>query len=133
VTTTAIRGYPLSGFVYEDTNLNLRRDEGEPALSLPLYVKLLDGAQPQAPALAAAAVDPVNGAYAFPAVAAGTYTLILDDNSTLTDVTPTQPTGWTGAEAAGGTRGPVAMIEQPLSEQNFGFAHAVPLRWPGLQ
>ncbi|HEX8311245.1 MAG TPA: DUF11 domain-containing protein [Chthoniobacteraceae bacterium] len=128
VTTVATNGFPLSGYVYNDANLNTRRDESEVGTGLILYVKAVSTSQPAGPAYAAAAVDAATGIYSFSAVAPAIYTLILDDNADLQDVTPVQPAGWTGTESAGGVRGPVAVSTLPVSEQNFGLANAVPVQ-----
>lgn len=114
-------GVDVSGNVYEDANLNVQQDAGETGTSLALYVKLLDPISPAGPALAAATVDPVTGAYTLPFVLAGTHTLILDDNNTLADITPTIPAGWTGTESGDGRRTPVAVADVSVPNQNFGL------------
>ncbi len=128
VTTTATNGMPLSGFVYSDANGNLQQDSGEAGTGLTLFVKLVDLATPGGPALQATTVDPVTGAYLFSAVPAGNYSLVLDDNATLADVTPALPAGWTGTESGTGVRSPVAMTNIPLSGQNFGLINALGIR-----
>jgi hypothetical protein len=84
--------------------------------------------QSSGPASYATTVDPATGLYSFSAVAPGVYTLLLDDNGDLQDVTPVQPTGWTGTESNGGVRGPVVVSTLAVSEQNFGLANAVPVQ-----
>ena len=37
-------------------------------------------------------------------VALATYTLVLDNNNTLADITPTLPSGWLATEASPGSR-----------------------------
>jgi len=115
----------ISGFVYADANLNLQRDSTEAGTGLTLYVKLVNTTSPSGPALAVAVVDPATGAYTLPNVATGTYTLILDDNNTLTDVTPTIPAGWTGTEMPSGVRTPVAVNTTGVPNQNFGLYHGL--------
>jgi uncharacterized repeat protein (TIGR01451 family) len=115
----------VSGFVYNDANLNLQRDSSETGTGLTLYVKLVNTTNPSGPALAAATVDPVTGAYILPNVPTGTYTLILDDNNTLADVTPTIPAGWTSTEMSGGVRSPVAVNTTGVPNQNFGLYHGL--------
>lgn len=123
---TVVDGRPdISGFVYADANLNLQRDSAETGTGLTLYVKLVNTTSPSGPALAAAVVDPATGAYTLPNVATGTYTLILDDNNTLTDVTPTLPAGWTGTEMSSGVRTPVAANTTGVPNQNFGLYHGL--------
>ncbi|HMJ06124.1 MAG TPA: right-handed parallel beta-helix repeat-containing protein, partial [Chthoniobacterales bacterium] len=118
-------GVAVSGLAYEDANLNLQRDAPESGTALTLYVKLIDTATPAGPALAAATVDPGTGVYSFPTVTPGLYTLVLDNNNTLTDITPTLPPGWTATEAAVGLRTPVAVHGVPLPNQNFGLYHGL--------
>lgn len=121
-------GASISGFVYEDTNLNLQRDASETGTGLTLYVKLINSASPGGPALAAASVDPATGVYILSNVSAGTYTLILDDNNTLSDITPALPAGWTGVEMGTGTRKPVTVTNSAVQSQNFGLYHGPLLR-----
>ncbi len=115
----------ISGFVYEDANLNLFRDTAEAGTGLTLYVKIIDTATPTGPALAAAVVDPVTGGYTTNSLSPGNYTLILDDNNTLSDVTSTLPPGWTATESSGGVRTPVPVASIPVPNQNFGLYHGI--------
>jgi uncharacterized repeat protein (TIGR01451 family) len=62
----------------------------------------------------------VTGAYAFGFVSPGTYTIVLDDNATVTDVTSTYPAGVIGTEGAGGTRSAVVAAAD-VPDQNFGL------------
>ncbi|HEY4281926.1 MAG TPA: right-handed parallel beta-helix repeat-containing protein [Chthoniobacterales bacterium] len=115
----------VSGFVYNDANLNLQRDSGESGTALTLYVKLVNTTTPAGPATAVATVDPATGAYTLPNVATGTYTLVLDDNNNLADVTPTLSAGWSGTEMASGLRTPVAVNLVGVPNQNFGLFHGL--------
>jgi uncharacterized repeat protein (TIGR01451 family) len=117
-------GGSVSGFVYEDVNLNVQRDSSETGTGLSLYIKLIDTTNPSGPAVAAASVNPATGAYSITSVATGIYTLVLDDNNTLTDVTPTLTAGWSGTEMPNGTRTPVP-INGPMPNQNFGLYHGL--------
>lgn len=118
-------GTNVTGTVYEDANVNVQQDAAETGTGLVLYVKLVNTSTPAGPASAAALVDPVTGAYTLTPVPNGTYTLVLDDNNTLSDVTPTIPPGWTATEAAIGLRTPVAVTNVPLPNQNFGLYHGL--------
>jgi uncharacterized repeat protein (TIGR01451 family) len=123
--TVILGGVNVSGVVYEDANLNLQRDSSENGTGLSLFVKLVNTSSPGGPALAAAIVDPVTGAYNLPNVSPGTYTLVLDDNNTLSDVTPTLPAGWSGSEMGNGLRTPVAVNVVAIPNQNFGVYHGL--------
>jgi uncharacterized repeat protein (TIGR01451 family) len=115
----------VSGYVYEDANLNLVHDSTEVGTGLTLYVKLVDTTAPAGPAIAAAVVNPATGAYTIAIPASGTYTLVLDDNNTLSDVTPTLPAGWSGTEMGNGLRTPVSVATGNLGNQNFGLYHGL--------
>ncbi len=118
-------GVNVTGTVYQDANLNLQQDASESGTGLTLFVKLINPAAPAGPALLAASVDPATGSYTLNPVAPGTYTIVLDDNNTLSDVTPTIPAGWTVTESSGGRRTPVAVTSVPLPNQNFGLYHGL--------
>ncbi|MFN2476900.1 MAG: beta strand repeat-containing protein [Chthoniobacterales bacterium] len=122
---TVVFGGTLSGFVYEDANLNLQRDASEVGTGLTLFVKLVKDSTPAGPAIAVAVVDPATGAYSLANVAPGIYRLILDDNNTLSDVTPATPTGWTGVESVGGFRTVIAVAGIEVPNQNFGLYHGL--------
>lgn len=119
-TDVTVTGISLGGHAYLDANHNLQRDGGEGGSGVALWAKLVPDAAPGS-AQAAAAVDPVSGAYAFGLVAAGAYTLILDTSAALADVTPDYPTGLIGTEAAGGVRTGVVIGSVPLSSEDFGL------------
>ena len=53
-------------------------------------------------AIKAAVVDPATGTYTIPLVPAGTYSVIIDDNGALTDITPTAPATWSNANTRTG-------------------------------
>ena len=115
----------ISGYVYQDADLNLQRDSSETGTGLTLYVKAVDTTTPSGPAVLAAAVDPGTGAYTLPNIPTGVYTLILDNNNTLADVTPTLPAGWSGTEMPNGIRTPVAINGVSVPNQNFGLYHGL--------
>jgi uncharacterized repeat protein (TIGR01451 family) len=112
----------VAGNAYNDANHNALRDGVETGCGQALYAKLVPAAFPAGPAIAAAAVDPASGAYAFAAASAGSYLIVLDTNATLADVTPGLPVGWLGTEAAAGTR-TVTVVNADLGGQNFGLYH----------
>lgn len=119
-TNVAVTGTSLSGHAYLDANHNLQLDGGENGTGIALWAKLVPAGAPGT-AIAAAPADPASGVYAFGLVAAGTYTLILDTNASLADVTPTYPAGHFGTEAAGGVRANVTVGPVPLSNEDFGL------------
>jgi uncharacterized repeat protein (TIGR01451 family) len=121
VTAAAGSGVQVSGTVYADANHDARRDGAEAGTGLVLYAKLVAASSPGGPALQAAAVDPASGAFAFSGVAAGTYTVLIDDNATLADVAPTVPVAWTGTQAASGVRSNVAVAAVDVSGLDFGL------------
>jgi Domain of unknown function DUF11 len=105
---TLVQNLPsLAGTVFNDggagggTPGNCIKDGTEGATGLPtgLYAKLI----PSGGTAATQAVAVSSGTYSFPATADGAYTVILDDNTTLSDITTTLPSGWTGTSSATGT------------------------------
>ena len=118
--TTTIAGGAVSGIVYSDADHNGNLTNGETGTGVAgLFVKLVP--QNAAAATQAVAVDPATGAYSLPNVAPGTYTLILDNNNTLTDITPFIPPGFIGTEAGNGTRTLTVPNSTPITNQNFGL------------
>jgi uncharacterized repeat protein (TIGR01451 family) len=98
-----------AGSVYNDdgksngTAGNCVREGGEDASTIPsgLFAKLkLNSSASASQAVAVQA----NGSFAFSGtIATGTYTVFLDNNSTLSDVTSTLPTNWSGTASWTGT------------------------------
>jgi uncharacterized repeat protein (TIGR01451 family) len=66
-------------------------------------------------------VDPATGAYTFAAVAPANYFIVIDDNNSLADVTPTISSSWTGTENADGTRRNMAVAAADIANLNFGL------------
>jgi uncharacterized repeat protein (TIGR01451 family) len=118
LTVTAL-GVPINGFVYSDANHNIQKDGTEAGTPLTLFAKLVPLAG--GPALQAVPVTAVTGAYQFPTVAAGQYSIVIDDNATLTDITPTIPAGWIGTEMPNFTRANVLVAATELQNLNFGL------------
>lgn len=119
--------FDVSGRVYLDANRNATRDEAEAGTALTLYAKLVPGGTPGGPATQAVAVNPGSGTFAFSGVEAGTNVIVLDDNATLTDVTPTIPAGWVGTESPSLKR-TVVTAHLDLLNQNFGLVNATTLK-----
>jgi uncharacterized repeat protein (TIGR01451 family) len=119
--TVTTLGVQLNGFVYSDANHNLQKDSGEAGTGLSLYAKLVASASPAGPALQAVLVDPSTGAYSFSGVPVGNYSVVIDNNNTLADVTPTIASTWTGTENADATRRNVAVAGADVQAINFGL------------
>jgi uncharacterized repeat protein (TIGR01451 family) len=112
-------GVNVGGFVYFDSNTNNLKDTAEAGTGLTLYAKLLSAGAVQQ----VVAVNPTTGVYAFGGVTAGTYAVIIDDNSLTTDVTPTVPAGWSGTEQPTQTRA-ITVATTAVANINFGLNNA---------
>ncbi len=117
--TVGVGGVQLSGIVYSDANHNLQLDTSESSTGLTLFAKLI--ANGGTTALQAVAVNVATGAYQFTSVATGNYSIIIDDNNTLTDIIPTIPAGWIGTEMPNYTRANVLVSTTELQNLNFGL------------
>ncbi|PON10055.1 hypothetical protein C2W62_52155, partial [Candidatus Entotheonella serta] len=115
----SIGGLTVSGTVYNDSNHNSQLDSGETGTGLALFAKFILASTPAGPALAAVAVDAGSGAYAFNGANPETYRIIIDDNATLSDVTPTLPAGWIGTQIPNQIRPSVAVVSENVPNQNF--------------
>ncbi|MFT3736854.1 MAG: hypothetical protein QM776_17890 [Rhodocyclaceae bacterium] len=117
----AMYGCTLSGRAYSDTNHNAALDSSEAGCGQTLWAKLVPSGTPSGPALEAVSVNSSTGVYSFASVTAGTgYSIVLDTNATLSDVTATMPSGWLNTEASTGTRS-LTMPHGDLGNQNFGL------------
>jgi uncharacterized repeat protein (TIGR01451 family) len=113
----------LSGSVYNDADHDGFKGTGESGTGLTLYAKLVSESAPAGPALQAVTVDPATGQYVFGA-SFGTYRIVIDDNATLSDVTPlVAPTGWTATQASSFLRSGI-VFSSDLGGQDFGLIHA---------
>lgn len=115
----------VGGTVYSDANRNGSRDASESGVSASgLFVKLVpvSGGVCTGPAHQAAAVTSGTGAFNVTNVPQGEYCLVLDTNNTLTDITPTLPTGWIGLQnGSGSVRVSIPAGSNPESPQHFGL------------
>jgi uncharacterized repeat protein (TIGR01451 family) len=118
LTVTAL-GVPIDGFVYSDANHNIQKDGSEVGTPLTLFAKLVPLAG--GPALQTVPVTAGTGAYQFPTVSAGQYSIVIDDNATLADITPTITTGWLGTEMPNFIRANVLVAATALQNLNFGL------------
>lgn len=113
-------GVSVSGFVYADADHDAMHDAAEGGVGSSLWVKLVASGGTSAAQVAAA--DPTTGAFTLASVGAGTWTLVLDTNSSPADVTAGIPSGWLGSEAPAGVR-TATVAGVALSDQNFGLWH----------
>jgi uncharacterized repeat protein (TIGR01451 family) len=120
IVVTFITGVNVSGTVYSDVNHNAQLDSGETGTGLSLFTKLIPTASPTS-AVVVAAVNSATGAYTLTNVASGNYILIVDDNNSAADVTPTIPSGWVGTEVPNQTRVNVVVNSADVPNQNFGL------------
>jgi uncharacterized repeat protein (TIGR01451 family) len=114
----------IAGTVYNDANHNGTLDGGESGTGVSgLFVKLapFTGGVCQSPATAAAAVNAASGAYSFAPIAAGSYCLILNADSTLTDIIAARPAGWLGTQNPSGVIQLNVVPSEPPPPQNFGL------------
>ena len=125
ITAVTGSGYNVSGFVYQDLNRNGFKDTVETGPGIALYVKLIPSASPSGPAQAAVAIDVNTGSYLLTNVVSGTYTIVVDDNNTLTDVSPTLPAGWTGVMPPNQTIAGAVVGSNDVQSQNFGIINAI--------
>lgn len=114
----SVTGVNVSGQVYHDRQPNGARDGEDWSDGATVYVKLVQGAT----VLAVQMVSAGSGAYSFSGVAPGTYTLVLDNNASTADTTPTPPSGWLFINPAGGSRS-VTVSSTNVLGQDFGLFH----------
>ncbi|RYG62742.1 DUF11 domain-containing protein, partial [bacterium] len=119
-TNTIVPAAGVAGNVYLDANHNGIFDGAETGTGLTgLYVKLVSSLGGNA--LQAVAVNATTGTYLINGVLPGTYNLLLDNNATLTDVTPALPATYIGIEAAATRRDNVLVAITNIPGQNFGL------------
>ncbi|MCC6414645.1 MAG: DUF11 domain-containing protein [Opitutaceae bacterium] len=114
-------GLTVSGFLYLDADHDALRDATEAGLGASagtFYAKLIDRSAPGV-AVAAVAVNMTTGYYEITGMNQGDYTIIIDDNNTLADVTPTTIANHIGTEMPGLTR-EVSVGVASVVNQNFG-------------
>ncbi len=127
VTHTVVTLPSFKGTVYFDRDNSGGLNAGDPATGATMWAKLINSS---GTAIKAAVVDPATGAYTIPLVSAGTYSVIIDDNSTLTDTTPTAPTTWSNATPATGSRTGVVSAGDGAADVtglNFGLTRSADL------
>ncbi len=109
----------VDGRVYLDGNRNGTLDNQESGTGVGgLFIKAV--LQGQNSAARAVPVDPATGNFSFDTLAPGNYTLVLDDNATLTDIAPAIPAGYVGTQSPNGTR-QVTVGNRTILSQDFGL------------
>ena len=121
VATVVVRIPIVSGAVFLDLNRNFQRDLGEDGTGLSLFVKLVRASTPGGPALQAVSVNGSTGTFGFTNVAPGIYLLVVDENNTLSDVTPGILAGWIGTKMPDLIRTNVVVTSVDLPDQDFGL------------
>ena len=108
----------LSGRVYLDANHNAMLEPNEGSTGVTgLIAKLIPQGASSVLETTTVAAD---GTYQFPAVPPGSFTVILDDNATSTDITPYRPPGFVGTEAPTQSRTVTAGTSN-ITGQHFGL------------
>lgn len=111
-----VTGVSVSGQIYHDQEPNGARNSEDWSSGTTVYVKLVQGST----VLAVQTVNPGSGAYTFSGVAPGNYTLVLDNNNSPADLTPTPPSGWLFINPAGGSRA-ITVASSNVLSQDFGL------------
>ena len=94
--TVNVQAGTIQGKVFLDLNSNGFADTTEAGTGQDIYVKVIDTSTPSGPAIGSALADPSTGEYSIGNIPGGTYNIVLSTNDTLSDVTPTVPTGYLG-------------------------------------
>lgn len=113
-----VTGVNVSGQIYHDQEPNGARNSEDWSSGTTVYVKLVQGST----VLAVQTVNPGTGAYSFSGIAPGSYTLVLDNNNSTADTTPTPPAGWLFINPTGGSRA-ITVAASNLLNQDFGLFH----------
>jgi uncharacterized repeat protein (TIGR01451 family) len=114
-------GVALSGYVYSDANHNLQKDSGEGGAAPGLFAKLVPTSNPTGPATQSAGVDASTGFYQLSSVSPGQYTIVIDDNDSLADVTPAVLNAWVGTEMPQLVRQNLSVAGADQQNLNFGL------------
>lgn len=104
-TNTAAPYGAITGTVYGDANHNFTLDNGETGTGLSsLYVKLtaLTGSSCGTTASQVVTADPTTGDFSIIPSSVGTFCLVLNGNSSTSNLTPAIPSGWIGTQNGSG-------------------------------
>lgn len=116
----------ISGTVFNDVNHNAARDGGESVPGFTLFAKLIDQASP-ATAIQAVSVNGTTGFYQFNLLQPATYTVIIDDNNTVSDVTPNVAAGWLST-TGGNSRTGISVSTADVNNVEFGLFNGSVIR-----
>lgn len=109
----------VTGSVYSDANHSAFMDSTESGTGQALYAKLIQTSYPTR-ALQVATVNTATGAYSFTTVASDTYTVLIDNSNTNTDVAVTTPAAWFPTEVPTMIRS-LTVATRDVPNQNFGL------------
>lgn len=112
----------ITGYAYDDANHNAIREAGENGTGELLFAKLISATEPSE-AQEVVPVDGVSGLYSFSGIIEGSYSVILDNNNNISDVTSSKPSQWIGTESPEQIRENIKVKDQDLTDINFGFFH----------
>jgi hypothetical protein len=108
----------ISGTVYHDANANNALDIGEIGVGDLVWVKLIQSGV----VIQVLQPDSETGAYTFSALAAGSYTVIVDDNNLVADSAPTTPINWVFQNPGTGSLG-VILSGTNVTSQDLGLVY----------
>ena len=119
-TDTNAVGVSVSGRVYNDINHNNLLDATEPGIGVAgLFAKIIPAGGTSA--LQAAPIDPSTGNYSFSGIPEGTYSVILDNNNSLGDVTASTPAGFVATDVSNEVLLNVVVGPNDVASQNIGL------------
>ncbi|MEI7831739.1 MAG: SdrD B-like domain-containing protein, partial [bacterium] len=117
-TAAAPLGVSVAGTIYADVNHNGMLDNAETGTGLTLYAKIIT--QGNTSANVAILATPASGVYQFPNVTNGSYSIIINGNATLTDITPALPANWLAVMPANLTR-TITVTGTAITSIDFGL------------
>ncbi len=110
----------VSGSVFNDENHNSVFDGGEAGTNETIYAKLINESD-NTQAVQAVQVVASTGSYEFMEVPTGSYSIVIDNNSSLSDITPDKPSGWIGTQNADGILSNIDIVKNSIQDINFGL------------
>ncbi|NPA76426.1 MAG: hypothetical protein GXN93_01580, partial [Candidatus Diapherotrites archaeon] len=112
-------GYLIQGSVYEDRSVNGSKDGGEDwSQGETVYIKLIQNGSIQEVYEVVAGT----GFYKFAGLIPGDYEVIVDDNASDADSSPTPPVEWIFVRPEDGRRS-ISLSNQSVGHQDFGLYH----------